>query len=162
MNDWYLYVVECSDGSLYTGITTDINRRLHEHNNTKRGAKYTRSRRPVNLMCIIDNYPSRSMASKYERAFKKLSRRDKLRVINESQPKPKFKKGEIVRISSWFVDPRAKSRSAVGMIIDHSKEKRLTERGGLKQFFDKFTYKILISGKIVFVPEQGIGRMYEC
>ena len=46
---WYLYVVECADGTLYTGITTSISRRIDEHNYGTRGAKYTRSRRPVRL-----------------------------------------------------------------------------------------------------------------
>ena len=50
MKAWHLYVVRCSDGTLYTGVTTDLDRRLHEHNVTKRGAKYTRTRRPVELV----------------------------------------------------------------------------------------------------------------
>ena len=45
-----MYVVACSDGTFYTGVTTDLDRRLNEHNNTKKGAKYTRSRRPVRLI----------------------------------------------------------------------------------------------------------------
>ena len=77
---WYLYVVRCSDGTLYTGITTDVTRRLHEHNVTKKGAKYTRARRPVELVYWID-FHDRSTASKAEFRFKKLSRKEKLDVI---------------------------------------------------------------------------------
>mgnify|MGYP001969684103 FL=1 len=74
--DWLMYVVECADGSYYTGITTDITRRLHEHNHTKRGAKYTRARRPVGLI-YSERYDDRSKASKAEAAFKKLTRKQK-------------------------------------------------------------------------------------
>ena len=81
--DWYLYVVECADGSLYTGITTDVNRRLLEHNYGMKGAKYTRSRRPVRLK-FHKTFSSRSEASRAEAAFKRLRRSEKLLVINES------------------------------------------------------------------------------
>jgi putative endonuclease len=74
---WFLYIVVCSDDSLYTGITTNIDRRLYEHNYTKKGAKYTRSRRPVQLRYCA-TYPSRSIASKAEASIKKLKRADKL------------------------------------------------------------------------------------
>ncbi len=74
--DWLMYVVECADGSYYTGITTDMTRRLNEHNRTKRGAKYTRSRRPVKLI-YFERYADRSEASKAEAAFKKLTRKKK-------------------------------------------------------------------------------------
>ncbi len=78
---WFLYIVECVDSSLYTGITTDIKRRLHEHNNTKKGAKYTRSRRPVFLVYWVD-FQDRSSALKAENRFKKLSRKEKLSIIH--------------------------------------------------------------------------------
>jgi len=74
--DWLMYVVECADGSYYTGITTDMTRRLNEHNRTKRGAKYTRSRRPVRLI-YFESHENRSEASKAEAAFKKLTRKKK-------------------------------------------------------------------------------------
>ena len=74
--DWLMYVVECADGTYYTGITTDITRRLHEHNHSKRGAKYTRARRPVGLI-YCERYTDRSEASKAEAAFKKLTRKQK-------------------------------------------------------------------------------------
>ena len=82
MKKWYLYVVECSDGSLYTGITTNIERRLNEHNYGSKGAKYTRSRRPVRLL-LHKEYPDRSKASIAEWEFKKLKRKQKLEKINE-------------------------------------------------------------------------------
>lgn len=74
---WFLYIVECADGSLYTGITTDIDRRLYEHNYTNKGAKYTRTRRPVRLKYCA-TYSDRSTASKMESNIKKLKRADKL------------------------------------------------------------------------------------
>lgn len=52
MPDWFLYTCECSDGTIYTGITTDVKRRIREHNNSKRGARYTRRRRPVTLLAV--------------------------------------------------------------------------------------------------------------
>ena len=66
MKPWYLYVVLCSDSTLYTGITTDIKRRINEHN-TGRGAKYTRGRGPVVLL-HLRQYKNRSDASKAESA----------------------------------------------------------------------------------------------
>jgi len=80
-NSWFLYVVECSDTSLYTGITTDIDRRIHEHNHTKKGAKYTRTRRPVNLRYMVE-HEDRSSASKEEARFKKLTRKQKHEKIS--------------------------------------------------------------------------------
>jgi putative endonuclease len=79
---WYLYVVRCNDNTLYTGITTDIKRRLREHNENNRGAKYTRTRRPVELIYWI-KYENRSEASKAEAKFKKLSRKKKDKAISE-------------------------------------------------------------------------------
>ena len=88
LNKWYVYVVECNDKTYYTGITKDIKRRLYEHNNTKRGSKYTRARRPVNLICILAEFNTRSEASKKEYEFKKLSRKQKqfeIRIRNASK-----------------------------------------------------------------------------
>ncbi len=80
--EWFVYVVECSDGSLYTGVTTDVSRRVHEHNHTSKAAKYTRARRPVTLRYWID-FATRSTACKAEAAFKKLTRPQKNVVISE-------------------------------------------------------------------------------
>ncbi len=78
--DWWVYIVECSDESLYTGITNDRERRIAEHNDSKKGAKYTRNRRPVDLV-YSKMLPNRSAASKREYEIKKLSRADKLKLI---------------------------------------------------------------------------------
>ena len=81
MNKWYVYIVECADGSLYTGITTDVNRRLLEHNYSFKSAKYTRSRRPVRLVWTKE-VTGRSEASKEECRIKRLKRKQKLELIN--------------------------------------------------------------------------------
>ena len=80
---WYLYVVRCSDDTLYTGITTDPKRRLEEHNTSDRGAKYTRSRRPVSDMVLLGSYTKMCDAVREEKKFKKLSRREKIMYIRE-------------------------------------------------------------------------------
>jgi putative endonuclease len=79
--DWYVYIVKCSDNSLYTGITVDLERRVVEHNTSKKGAKYTKSRRPVHLV-YSETHQDRSSASKRESAIKKLSRSEKL-ILNK-------------------------------------------------------------------------------
>jgi len=76
---WYIYILECSDGTLYTGITTDVNRRLLQHNSGK-GAKYTRARLPVVLRAVFEAQ-NRSEASKEEYRIKKLSRQEKLKLL---------------------------------------------------------------------------------
>ena len=81
---WYLYVVRCADGSLYTGVTTNLARRLHEHNFTKRGAKYTRSRRPVEMVWSKE-YHDRSSAQSAEYNFKKLVHKQKLEIITQDE-----------------------------------------------------------------------------
>lgn len=80
MNKWYVYIVECADGSLYTGISTDVQRRLLEHNFSFKAAKYTRSRRPVRLVWSKE-VTDRSEASIEEYRIKKLSRKKKLALI---------------------------------------------------------------------------------
>ncbi len=82
---WHLYVVECADKTLYTGVTTDLRRRLHEHNHTKRGAKYTRCRRPVALVWNRE-YPTRSEAQSAEYQFKKLVHKQKWTIIRKGKP----------------------------------------------------------------------------
>jgi putative endonuclease len=84
---WYFYVLLCSDGSYYGGVTTDLDRRLNEHNATSRGAKYTKARRPVKLVYWA-NYENRSKAQKAEYNFKKLKRKEKeelVETINEEK-----------------------------------------------------------------------------
>lgn len=84
---WHVYVLQCADGSLYTGITTDIERRVSEHNEGAKGARYTRARRPVRLR---ESWmlPDRSTASRAEAAFKRLSRADKIAVMEGRQSAP--------------------------------------------------------------------------
>jgi putative endonuclease len=79
---WYMYVVRCDDGTLYTGITTDITRRVNEHNASPRGAKYTKTRRPVTLV-YSKAYPNKSLAMKAEYRFKQLTRVEKLNLITK-------------------------------------------------------------------------------
>lgn len=78
---WYVYIVECSDKSLYTGITNDIKRRLSQHNSGK-GAKYTRVRKPVILRALFE-FPDRSSASKEEYRIKQLPRSEKIKLCEK-------------------------------------------------------------------------------
>jgi len=77
----YVYILECSDGSLYTGWTTDIERRLNEHNNGH-GAKYTRGRRPVRL-AYSEEYTTVTEAMRREKKIQRMRRRDKLVLIGK-------------------------------------------------------------------------------
>jgi len=77
---WYVYIVQCRDGSLYTGIAKDLERRIHEHNNSKTGAKYTRSRRPVTLV-YFEQTVSRARALSKEYRIRQLSPPDKADLI---------------------------------------------------------------------------------
>jgi putative endonuclease len=77
---YFVYILECSDKTLYTGITTDVDKRLEEHNTSDKGAKYTKTRRPVRLL-YCEDAPDRSSASKREYAIKKLTRSEKLKLI---------------------------------------------------------------------------------
>lgn len=79
---YFVYILECNDGSLYTGITTDITKRLDEHNNSDKGAKYTKARRPVKLL-YQEPALNRSIASKREYAIKKLTRVQKFQLIQK-------------------------------------------------------------------------------
>ena len=78
---WYLYVVKCSDNSLYCGITKNVQARVLVHNKGT-GAKYTRSRRPVVLDDFCKVTSSKSDALKIEYAFKQLSRKKKLETLD--------------------------------------------------------------------------------
>ncbi len=78
---YYVYIVKCADGTLYTGITKGLERRIDEHNGSDKGAKYTRVRRPVSLV-YSEEYPDRSSASKREYEIKnKMDRAGKLNLI---------------------------------------------------------------------------------
>ena len=76
----YTYIVQCADGTLYTGWTTDVIRRLKEHNEGKVGAKYTRAKRPVNLV-YYEGYETKEEAMRREYAIKQLTRKEKLELI---------------------------------------------------------------------------------
>jgi putative endonuclease len=80
---YYLYILKCADKTLYTGITTDLKRRLVEHNNTKLGARYTYSRRPIKMV-YSQKFKNRSSASKEEARIKKLKKHKKLELIKKS------------------------------------------------------------------------------
>jgi putative endonuclease len=79
---WYVYFLRCADSSLYAGITTDLSRRLDEHNfSKKRAAKYTRVRRPVHLV-YSEQVNSRSAATQRECQLKKLSKKTKEQLVD--------------------------------------------------------------------------------
>ena len=73
---WLVYIVSCSDGTYYTGVTTNVDRRISEHNHSIRGAKYTRTRRPVKLM-YVEQCEDRSEAQRVEYNIKKMTRAQK-------------------------------------------------------------------------------------
>lgn len=77
---YYLYILKCADKTLYTGITVDLKRRMREHNSSRLGAKYTRSRRPVKLV-YSKKFRNRSTASMEEARIKALSRKEKSAMI---------------------------------------------------------------------------------
>ncbi|MBU2870174.1 GIY-YIG nuclease family protein [Colwellia sp. E2M01] len=79
---WWVYFLRCSDNSLYAGITTDIHRRIDEHNNSKLGAKYTRARRPVSL-AHLEMAENKSAACKREYEIRHLTKAKKEQLVNE-------------------------------------------------------------------------------
>jgi putative endonuclease len=84
---WKVYMLQCADNSLYTGITTDVERRVKEHNtDNKKGARYTRARRPVSLV-YQEACEDRAHASTREYQLKKLARIEKLKLASpNNQP----------------------------------------------------------------------------
>ena len=76
---WYCYVLQCADGTLYTGITNDVAKRIATHNSGK-GSKYTRSRLPV-VVVYSEPHPDRATASKREAEIKQLPRAEKLVLV---------------------------------------------------------------------------------
>jgi putative endonuclease len=77
---WYVYMVRCSDGTLYTGMTNDLPKRIEAHNSGRDGARYTKSRRPVQLV-YAEKVASKSAAAKLEIRIKNLPRSKKKRLI---------------------------------------------------------------------------------
>lgn len=85
-NRWAVYIVRCRDGSLYTGVCTDVQRRLREHNGElSGGARYTRSRRPVALV-YSEPCATRQQACRLESGIKSLNRAGKLKLIHANSP----------------------------------------------------------------------------
>lgn len=82
---WHVYIVSCNDNSYYTGITTDPLRRIEEHNSPKKGARYTRSRRPV-IMVYSEKAASRAVATRRENQIKKLTPSGKKQLITTYRP----------------------------------------------------------------------------
>lgn len=97
---WHVYIVRCADKSLYTGVTTDVSRRVAEHNSGQ-GAKYTRSRTPVELVWSHP-YKNRSEAQISECAIKKKSRKQKERLIETLSGKPLTEVFDILAQASSF------------------------------------------------------------
>lgn len=89
---WYLYILRCGDGTLYTGITTDVARRLEAHRQG-RGAKYTRGRGPLELI-YQEEWGTHSLALKREAAVKRLPRQEKEALICESAHSTSDRQGE--------------------------------------------------------------------
>ena len=82
MNTWWVYIIQCRNTSLYTGITTDVERRFDEHqNNNRKASKYCARLRPLKLVYKSSAYENKSDASNEEYRIKKLSRKDKLYLI---------------------------------------------------------------------------------
>ena len=77
----YTYMVECADGTLYTGWTTDVQKRVKAHNEEKKGAKYTKAKRPVKLV-YYEGYETKEEAMRREYAVKQLTRKQKLELIH--------------------------------------------------------------------------------
>lgn len=87
MKQWFVYILRCCDGTLYTGSTDDVERRLQVHNSGK-GAKYTRGRTPVQVV-YTEECGSYSAALKREYAIKQLTRQEKLKMIEQyERPAP--------------------------------------------------------------------------
>lgn len=82
--NWHVYIILCSDDSLYTGITTDVDRRFQEHAGG-RGAKYFRGRQPLRVVYVEQGH-SRSSASIREAQIKKLTREEKLLLVGKYTP----------------------------------------------------------------------------
>ncbi|MEH0860514.1 MULTISPECIES: GIY-YIG nuclease family protein [Halobacteriovorax] len=78
---WFVYIIETENGKLYTGITTDVERRFEEHKNDPKGAKFTKANPPKKIL-FTEEHLDRSSASKREAQIKKLSRPQKLILIN--------------------------------------------------------------------------------
>ncbi len=88
-SEWYIYIIKCKDGALYTGITTDLERRFNEHSGSKLGAKFLRGKSPLTLMYSAQ-VGDKSRASKMEYRVKKLSRIQKVQLITGERELPEL------------------------------------------------------------------------
>ena len=77
---YFVYILECVDGTLYTGWTNDLTKRVYAHNNSKSGARYTKSRRPV-VLKYSKKYRTKSVAMKREAEIKKMERKEKEKLL---------------------------------------------------------------------------------
>ena len=80
MSEWTLYIIECRDGSLYAGATNDLLRRVKEHNGSKRGARYTKTRRPV-VLRYFEKCRTLARARAREAEIKRMTRGEKLKLF---------------------------------------------------------------------------------
>ena len=83
MTKHFTYIVRCADDTLYTGYTTDVKRRVNEHNGHKKGARYTRARQPVTLV-YYQSFETKSLACKEEARIKKLTKKQKIMLIQKT------------------------------------------------------------------------------
>ena len=83
MTNWHVYIVLCRDKTLYTGITKNLEKRIKEHNTSKKGAKYTRGRRPVKLV-YSEQFGTRVEAARREAQIKKMPRAQKKGLIRDN------------------------------------------------------------------------------
>ena len=79
-SEYYVYILECEDGSLYTGISTDPNRRFEEHKSGKLGAKYTKAHKPIKII-YTEHCKNRSEASKREYEIKQMTKAQKIELV---------------------------------------------------------------------------------
>ena len=78
---WFIYILQCSDTTFYTGITSNLERRIREHNKSKSvGAKYTRARRPA-ILVYKEECENRAQAGRREREIKRISRKEKEKLV---------------------------------------------------------------------------------
>lgn len=82
---WYVYILRCSDNTLYTGVAKDLTKRIDQHNNSSGGAKYTRARRPVELV-YHECAKNRSIAQQREYRIKQLTAAQKQQLIAQGTP----------------------------------------------------------------------------
>ena len=87
VNPWFVYVIEAKNGNFYTGITNNLERRLKEHQSSKKGAKFFRTSQPKNII-YKEVHSSRSEASKRESYIKSLSRVEKIKLICKDEALP--------------------------------------------------------------------------